>query len=131
MRYTIERIELKNFLSHIDTTLPLGRGITVLVGDNGAGKSSIVDAIFIQLYQPQRSGEYPRGGIRNLVNRTSPTDHALIKLGLRSQSSTPTLLEITSKIPRQGSREARVLKVIGSQKKIIARRPTEARGVIA
>ncbi|MEE8255803.1 MAG: AAA family ATPase, partial [Nitrosopumilaceae archaeon] len=41
----ITSIELGNFLSHSSTKLDFEEGVTVFVGNNGAGKSSIVDAI--------------------------------------------------------------------------------------
>lgn len=47
----IESIKLKNFRSHRDTELFFDRGISVLVGENGAGKSSILEAISFALFK--------------------------------------------------------------------------------
>ena len=46
----ITSVELGNFLSHTETSLEFGNGVTVLVGHNGAGKSSIIDAITFALF---------------------------------------------------------------------------------
>ncbi len=45
----IERVTLKNFLSHRDTTVEFTRGVNVLIGPNGAGKTSILEAIHYAL----------------------------------------------------------------------------------
>ena len=41
----ITSIELGNFISHSETRLDFEDGVTVFVGHNGAGKSSIIDAM--------------------------------------------------------------------------------------
>ena len=46
----ITSIELVDFLSHSDTKLKFEEGVTIFVGDNGAGKSSIIDAITFSLF---------------------------------------------------------------------------------
>lgn len=60
----IESIMLRNFLSHEETSLPLEDGINVFVGANGAGKSSVIDAVTYALY-----GEHMRDSDRNLIRR--------------------------------------------------------------
>ncbi|MEM1955672.1 MAG: SMC family ATPase [Candidatus Caldarchaeum sp.] len=59
----IERIEIRNFMSHRETSLELRRGLNVFIGRNGAGKSSVVDALLYCLY-----GRQSRGEVRNVVN---------------------------------------------------------------
>lgn len=44
------RLELENFKSHEKTTLDLENGITLITGHNGAGKSSIFEAITFALF---------------------------------------------------------------------------------
>ena len=60
----IKRIVLNNFLSHIDTTLEFHPGITVFVGHNGSGKSSIIDSITFALFD-----EHTRKSNKNLLTR--------------------------------------------------------------
>jgi len=52
----VDRITLKHFLSHPDTDLTLnGARLTTLVGANGAGKSSLLDAVSFVLYDAARA----------------------------------------------------------------------------
>lgn len=63
----IESVELSNFISHKNNIIKFDEGITALIGDNGAGKSSIMDAVMFSLFgdtgrdatidQLQRTGE--------------------------------------------------------------------------
>lgn len=45
----VEKVKLRNFLSHKETELTFDRGVTVFVGPNGAGKTSILEAIYYAL----------------------------------------------------------------------------------
>ncbi|MEM3629415.1 MAG: SMC family ATPase [Candidatus Micrarchaeia archaeon] len=58
----IEKVILKNFISHADTEVLLEEGVNIFVGSNGSGKSSVIDAITYGLF-----GEHTRGDNRNLV----------------------------------------------------------------
>jgi predicted ATPase len=51
--------------------LPLARGVTFLVGENGSGKSTIVEAVAMAY------GLSPEGGTRNSELRTRPTESPL------------------------------------------------------
>jgi exonuclease SbcC len=62
----IKAIELVNFISHRRTLLAFNRGVTIFVGHNGSGKSSIIDAITFALY-----GQHTRKTNKNLVRRGS------------------------------------------------------------
>jgi len=46
----ITSVKLGNFLSHKDTELTFDNGVTVFIGDNGAGKSSVIDAMTFALF---------------------------------------------------------------------------------
>ena len=69
-RLIINRLELKNFLSHSDTKIGFGDGIHVFIGPNGAGKSSIVDALYILLAQPLQVKGIRGGRKTDLIRRT-------------------------------------------------------------
>ncbi|MDP3780531.1 MAG: SMC family ATPase, partial [Nitrosopumilaceae archaeon] len=58
----ITSVELSNFLSHSDTKLEFDNGVTVFVGHNGAGKSSIIDAITFALF-----GQHTRNSNKGLI----------------------------------------------------------------
>ncbi|MDR1819596.1 MAG: AAA family ATPase [Methanobrevibacter sp.] len=47
----IEKITLKNFKSYLDTTIDFQQGINIIIGENGAGKSSILEAISFALFK--------------------------------------------------------------------------------
>jgi len=52
----IESIAIKNFKSHRDTKIEFNTGISIIMGDNGAGKSSILEAVSFALFK-QHSGK--------------------------------------------------------------------------
>jgi exonuclease SbcC len=69
----IEDIWLQDFISHRDTRLEFGKGITIFVGHNGSGKSSIIDAITFALF-----GKHTRRSGKNLVRRGA--NQAMVQL---------------------------------------------------
>ena len=66
----IKEIKLHNFISHRDTSLLLEKGITIFVGHNGSGKSSIIDAITFALF-----GEHTRKSNKNLILRGASSSY--------------------------------------------------------
>ena len=46
-----KKLTLKNFKSHINTEVEFNKGTTIILGDNGAGKSSIFEGINFALYK--------------------------------------------------------------------------------
>jgi len=60
----ITSIELGDFLSHSETKLNFENGVTVFVGHNGAGKSSIIDALTFALF-----GQHTRKSNKGLIKR--------------------------------------------------------------
>ncbi|MFG1390327.1 AAA family ATPase [Acidiplasma aeolicum] len=53
----IESIHLKNFLSHEDSEINFDPGINIITGKNGAGKTSILDAMKFALFSDSRNNE--------------------------------------------------------------------------
>jgi exonuclease SbcC len=70
----IKDIEMKDFISHRETTIEFSSGITIFVGHNGSGKSSVIDAVTYSLF-----GEHMRKSNRNLVRRGS-SGQALVRM---------------------------------------------------
>ena len=68
----LNSIELGNFLSHAETKLNFGEGVTVFVGPNGAGKSGIIDAITFALF-----GQHTRKSNKGLIRRGENHFHVL------------------------------------------------------
>jgi len=60
----IKKLLLNNFLSHKNTSIEFHPGITVFVGRNGSGKSSIIDSITFALFN-----EHTRKSNKNLVTK--------------------------------------------------------------
>lgn len=63
----VNNVRLKNFKSHPDTSIGFGTGINVILGENGAGKTSVLEAISFALFK-----EYG-GNLDNLVMRGKGT----------------------------------------------------------
>lgn len=59
----INSVRLKNFKSHADTKIDFVTGINVILGDNGAGKTSVLEAISYALFK-----DYG-GNLEDLVRR--------------------------------------------------------------
>jgi len=58
----LKKLHLKNFLIHKETDVEFSEnGITVFIGDNGAGKSSIIEGITYALF-----GKSSKGNIADL-----------------------------------------------------------------
>ena len=70
----IRNVELVDFLAHSDTKLEFDSGATVFVGENGAGKSSIIDAITFSLF-----GEHTRKNNKGLIRRGANQGFAKIE----------------------------------------------------
>ncbi len=70
----ITSIELGDFLAHSNTKLEFENGVTVFVGDNGAGKSSTIDAITFALF-----GRHTRKSNKSLIKRG--TNQGFAKVG--------------------------------------------------
>ncbi|OWP56329.1 MAG: hypothetical protein B2I17_06335 [Thermoplasmatales archaeon B_DKE] len=52
----LKSVTLSNFVSHDSSEIDFATGVNLIVGQNGAGKSSVVDAIKFALFNERRSG---------------------------------------------------------------------------
>jgi exonuclease SbcC len=73
----LKEVELGNFLSHSNTKLEFNKGVTVFVGQNGAGKSSIIDGITFALF-----GQHTRNSNKGLVRRGSSQAFAKVNFSI-------------------------------------------------
>lgn len=73
----LRSLHVENFLSHKRTSVRFRTGVTALVGDNGAGKTSVVDAVIFAL-----TGESPRGRIEDLINHASSSSRVALTFEL-------------------------------------------------
>ncbi len=92
----ITSIELGDFLSHSNTKLEFQNGVTVFVGDNGAGKSSIIDAITFSLF-----GQHTRKSNKGLIKRGSNQGFAKIGFSINDKQ-----FEAVRKIDNKGTLSA-------------------------
>jgi DNA repair protein SbcC/Rad50 len=73
----IERIKLKNFKSHQNTQIKFKTGISIIIGENGAGKSSILEAVSFALFK-QHSGKKIEHLIKN--NEENKNEEMMVEL---------------------------------------------------
>ncbi|MDC0153164.1 AAA family ATPase [Nitrosopumilus sp.] len=70
----ITSIELGDFLAHSETKLEFEKGVTIFVGENGAGKSSIIDGITFSLF-----GQHTRKSNKGLIKRGSNQGYSKVE----------------------------------------------------
>ena len=106
----ITSIELGDFLAHSNTKLEFENGVTIFVGDNGAGKSSIIDAITFALF-----GQHTRKSNKSLIKRG--TNQGFSKIGF---SINGKQYEAVRKIDNKGSLAATFSEILGDERIEIA-----------
>ena len=89
----LQSVELENFLSHKNTKLVFDKGVTVFVGQNGAGKSSIIDAITFSLF-----GEHLRKSTKGLLRRGNNQAYAKVEFSIGNRQ-----FEAVRKIDSKGT----------------------------
>ena len=89
-------IELGNFLSHSNTRLEFDRGVTVFVGHNGAGKSSVIDGVTFALF-----GMHTRNSNKGLIRRGSNQAYVKVNFSVSGRS-----FEAVRKIDSKGTLSA-------------------------
>lgn len=77
----INSIELKNWKTHKDTKLKFSRGTNILLGQMGAGKSSIMDAISFALFGTYPAIQHKRVAVDEIImNRPEQKKQASVSL---------------------------------------------------
>ena len=106
----IKSIELVDFLSHSDTKLQFDDDTSVFVGQNGAGKSSIIDAITFALF-----GNHTRKNNKSLIRRGANQGFARIEFSANGKN-----YQALRKINSKGELIAQFSEEINGSLKIIA-----------
>lgn len=106
----ITSIELGDFLSHTNTNLDFDNGVTVFVGQNGAGKSSIIDGITFGLF-----GQHTRKSNKGLIKRGCNQGYAKVNFSVNGKT-----YESVRKIDSKGTLSATFSEIIGDQRVEIA-----------
>ncbi len=76
----IKSIDLKNWKVHKDTYLEFGKGVNILIGIMGAGKSSIIDAMSFGLFGTFPALNSGRVKLDNLISNSGNAEEASVKL---------------------------------------------------
>ncbi|MDH3278606.1 MAG: SMC family ATPase [Nitrosopumilus sp.] len=106
----ITSIELGDFLAHSDTKLKFENGVTVFVGENGAGKSSIIDAITFALF-----GHHTRKSNKGLIKRGANQGFAKVGFSINGKQ-----FEAVRKIDSKGGLAAKFSEIIENDRIEIA-----------
>ncbi len=106
----ITSIELGDFLAHSETRLEFDKGVTVFVGHNGAGKSSIIDAITFALF-----GQHTRKSNKGLIKRGRNQGYSKVNFSVNGKT-----FEAVRKIDSKGTLSAKFTEIKGNEKVEIA-----------
>jgi len=127
----IQKVSLRNFVSHQDASVDFPLGVTVIVGQNGAGKTSILDAVTYSLFR-----EHGRGVDANLIRRGQASSKVSVVFSVRGKNyevewtlsagkpSTGNLRDLNSGYPlvKPGSGEKTIIpeiaKLVGVDSKV-------------
>ncbi|MGI0028972.1 MAG: AAA family ATPase [Nitrososphaera sp.] len=107
----ITDIRLQDFISHRDTHLEFGKGITVFVGHNGSGKSSVIDAITFSLF-----GKHSRQSGKNLVRRGATEGSVQMRFAMNSKEYQATRI-----LGASGSQSFSQLMLLSDAGKMVSR----------
>ena len=97
----LRKIELLNFLSHGESEINLKPGITVFMGQNGSGKSSVIDAITFALF-----GKHTRPNNKGLVKYREAKGQASVEF-----TSGYNTYKAVSNRTANGTTEANLIKI--------------------
>ena len=106
----ITSVEMGDFLSHQDTKLEFDNGVTVFVGQNGAGKSSVIDAITFTLF-----GTHTRKSNKGLIKRGANQGFARITFSVKGKN-----YQAERKIDSKGNLYAQFSEIVNGEQKQIA-----------
>ncbi len=86
----VTRLDLRNLRRFSDVSLRPGRGLNLLTGDNGAGKTSVLEGLHLMAY-----GRSFRGRVRDgLIRAGSPALEVFVEWDERSVSASTSGREV-------------------------------------
>lgn len=104
----LEYIELTNWKTHGSSTLKFQKGVNVLIGLMGAGKSSVMDAISFALFGTFPALKHKRVKTSDIIrNVPDEHDYAAVTLGFDSEGDRYV---VSRRIPKSGTASARLEK---------------------
>ena len=106
----LRKIELLNFLSHGESEISLKPGITVFMGQNGSGKSSVIDAITFALF-----GKHTRPNNKGLVKYRESKGQASVEF-----TSGDKTYKAVRNLTAKGTSEAKLYKITEGKEILIA-----------
>jgi len=89
----VRKIEIRNFRAHRKSIVEFSDGINLIIGQNGAGKSSILEAIFASLYLGHPS--FPKGYLK--ANARVGTGELSLSLEFEHNGKTYRITRTTKK----------------------------------
>ena len=103
----IDNIYLKNFLSHTENSVSFKGKVNVIIGHNGAGKTSIIDGIVYALYRESNRAKANNliklGTSSATINLTISNDNSKIKVKRNIPSGTSDILYINNSATARGA----------------------------
>ena len=106
----IKTVQLTDFLSHSDNTVELDSGLTVFIGHNGSGKSSVIDAITFALF-----GKHTRDSKKGLVRIGASKGQASVEFSINERN-----YKAIRTLSAKGTLTARFYEIIDGTEKLIA-----------
>ena len=104
----IESVELKNWKTHKETKISFQKGVNVLIGIMGAGKSSVMDSISFALFGTFPALQHKRVSLKGLVtNRPFQENDAEVALNFTVGVDT---YRVVRKVSSKGSTTSRLEK---------------------
>ncbi|MDD1718813.1 MAG: SMC family ATPase [Methanoregulaceae archaeon] len=123
----IDRIVLKNFKRFREQEIRFKDGITGILGNNGTGKSSIVEAIFFALYGVQATGISSDYIVSSFA---SPKEKCEVRLDFRVGGDSYTVIRTFRKTKSASLHEARLNKGVKLLADGVSQVETEVRRVL-
>jgi len=106
----LKKIELVNFLSHGDSSISLNPGITVFMGHNGSGKSSVIDGLTFALF-----GKHTRPNQKGLVKYGETKGQASVEFSINNKN-----YKATRNVTAKGTTQSRLFQIVNDEDSLIA-----------